>query len=208
MTGKPSIWLPELPLILASKSQIRLELLERAGFHPTVTVPDFDERAFEETLERENLAITERAAALANEKARLASLINPDQYVIGADQMLTCDGVILHKSENLAQAKQQLAFLRGKTHQLTSAVAISRNGHILFTTSDQAHMSMRMLTDQQIETYCSHAGPALLRSVGCYELEGLGVHLFDRVEGDFFTVLGMPLEPLIGFLRREGYLSL
>ena len=208
MMGKPSIWLPELPLILASKSQIRLELLERAGFYPTITVPDFDERAFEETLERENLAITERAVALASEKARLASLIYSDHYVIGADQMLTCDGVILHKSENLAQAKQQLAFLCGKTHQLTSAVAISRNGHILFTTSDQAHMTMRKLTDQQIETYCSLAGPALLRSVGCYELEGLGVHLFDRVEGDFFTVLGMPLEPLIGFLRREGCLSL
>ena len=208
MTGKPSIWLPELPLILASKSQIRLELLTRAGFQTTVTVPEFDERAFEETLEREDLAITERASALASEKARLASLAYPDHYVIGADQMLTCDGVMLHKSENLAQAKHQLAFLSGKTHQLTSAVALSRNGHILFTTSDRAHMTMRMLTDQQIETYCSLVGPVLFQSVGCYELEGLGVHLFDRVEGDFFTVLGMPLEPLIGFLRREGCLSL
>lgn len=208
MMDKPSIWLPELPLVLASKSQIRLELLERAGFQPTVSVPEFDERAFEATLEREDLVITERASALASEKARLISLIYPDHYVIGADQMLTCEGVILHKSENLAEAKHQLAFLNGITHQLTSAVAISRNGHILFTTSDHAHMTMRMLTDQQIETYCTLVGPALLRSVGCYELEGLGVHLFDRVEGDFFTVLGMPLEPLIGFLRREGCLNL
>jgi len=208
MIDKPSIWLPEMPLVLASKSQTRRELLERAGLHPSIIVPEFDERAFEATLERENLAITGRATALASEKARLVSLIYPDQYVIGADQMLTCDRVILHKSENLAQAKHQLAFLNGKTHQLTSAVSISRNGHILFTTSDLAHMTMRMLSDQQVETYCSLVGSALYRSVGCYELEGLGVNLFDRVEGDFFTVLGMPLEPLIGFLRREGCLSL
>ncbi len=208
MTGIVSVWSAELPLILASRSRIRLELIERAGLSPTVMVPDFDERAFEATLIRENLPPDERASALASEKARLASLLCPTQYAIGADQMLSCGQTVLHKPDTMDEARHQLAFLSGKTHQLTSAVSVARDGHILFTHRDQAQMTMRTLDQNQIEAYCSRAGAAILHSVGCYELEGLGVHLFDRVEGDFFTVLGLPLEPLIGFLRREGCLLL
>jgi septum formation protein len=208
MTEPYSIWTGDLPLILASKSQIRQELLERAGLSPKIESPNFDERAFETSLRREELPIGERAAALANEKARLVSLAFADHYVVGADQMLTCDGIIFHKPAVLSEAKLQLAFLSNKTHQLISAVSVARNGHILFADTDTAKLTMRAMTNDQIDAYCAIAGDALYQSVGCYQLEGLGVHLFDRVEGDFFTILGIPLEPLIGFLRREGCLSL
>lgn len=208
MTEPYSVWTQDLPLILASKSRIRQELLQRAGLNPDIGTPNFDERSFEAVLRREALPIHERASALAKEKARLASLVFADHYVVGADQMLTCDGIILHKSVDLSEAKRQLAFLSNRSHQLTSAVAVAQNGSILFDHTDTADMTMRAMTSDQIDSYCAIAGDALYQSVGCYRLEGLGVHLFDRIQGDFFTVLGIPLEPLIGFLRREGCLSL
>ncbi len=203
-----SVWAPQVPVILASKSRARRDMLERAGLSPVIIIPEFDERAFEATLQREGLALSDRAQALANEKARLVSLANPTRYVIGADQMLVADAIALHKPEHLIEAKQQLAFLSGKTHRLISAVSVVRDGQILFSHADSADMTMRTLSPAQIDHYCSLVGDRVLLSVGCYELEGLGVHLFDRVEGEFFTVLGLPLQPLIGFFRDEGCLIL
>ena len=208
MSTNPSVWAQEWPVILASKSQIRRELLERAGLSPMVIVPEFDERAFEATLQREALALSDRAQALANEKARLVSLANPSRYVIGADQMLMADATIVHKPNHLTEAKQQLAFLSGKTHRLISAVSVARDGHILFSHADSADMTMRVLTATHIEHYCALVGDHVLQTVGCYELEGLGIHLFTHVEGGFFTILGLPLQPLIQFFREEGCLIL
>ncbi len=203
-----NVWAIKLPLVLASKSRARFELLSNAGMMPDLVAPEFDERAFEASLKNEKLPTNDQAMVLAVEKARLGSLLRPSHYVIGADQMLNCGDEVFHKAANLAEAKQHLAFLAGKTHELTSAVAVARNGQTLFQYTDSAKMTMRPLTSDQIDAYCALLGGSILLSVGCYELEGLGVHLFDRVEGDFFTILGLPLEPLIGFFRNEGCLSL
>jgi len=203
-----SVWIGEFPLILASKSKTRRDLLENAHLAPQIHVPDFDERAFETSREVTEFSPAGRAHALASEKARLVSLSFPLHYVIGADQILACDEMIMHKVQSLDEAKRQLAYLSGKTHHLISAFAIARDGHILFEDHDTAHMTMRKMTSDQIDRYCDHAQDAIFNNVGCYALEGLGVHLFERVEGDFFTVLGLPLERLIGFFRREKCLSL
>jgi septum formation protein len=203
-----NVWTSALPLVLASKSRARYELLSNAGMKPDLVVPEFDERTFETLLEDETSSMKGRAMALASEKARLGSFLRPSHYVIGADQTLNCADKVFHKPGNLDEAKRQLAFLAGKTHELTSAVSVARNGQILFEHTDCAKLKMRPLTSQQIDAYCALLGGSILLSVGCYELEGLGVHLFDRVEGDFFTILGLPLEPLIDFFRREGCLSL
>ena len=208
MTINLSVWIGEYPLILASKSKTRREILERAHLAPQIHVSDFDERAFENARESKGLTPTECAHTLACEKARLASLSFPQHSVVGADQILACDDIILHKAPHLNEAKRQLAFLSGKTHHLISAFAVARDGHILFEDHDTAHMTMRHMTTDQINRYCDHAGEAILNNVGCYALEGLGVYLFERVEGDFFTILGLPLERLIGFFRRENCLSL
>jgi len=208
MSANLSVWIGDYPLILASKSKTRRDLLAGAHLAPEIHVPEFDERAFENALEAEAPSPVDRAHALACEKARLASLSFPQHYVIGADQILACEKTVLHKALSVNEAKRQLAFLSGKTHQLISAFAIARDGHVLFEDHDTAQMTMRRMTAQHIERYCEQAGDAILNNVGCYALEGLGVHLFERVEGDFFTVLGLPLESLIGFFRREGCLSL
>ncbi len=208
MSPDTSVWISEYPLILASKSKTRKDLLQGAHFAAKIHVPEFDERAFEHSLEAERKTPAERARALACEKARLASLSFPHHYVIGADQILACENTVLHKAQNLNEAKHQIAFLSGKTHQLISAFAIAQDGHILFEDHDTADMTMRVMTETQIDRYCEQAGDAVLNNVGCYALEGLGVHLFERVEGNFFTVLGLPLERMIGFFRREGCLSL
>jgi septum formation protein len=208
MSVDQSVWISQYPLILASKSKTRRQLLERAHFVPVIHVPEFDERAFEASIVAEFPDPADRARALASEKARLASLSFPQHYVIGADQILACDDTIVHKAQSLSHAKQQLAFLSGKTHHLISAFAIAQDGHILVEDHDIAHMTMREMTHEQIDQYCEQAGDAVLNNVGCYALEDLGVHLFERVEGDFFTVLGLPLERAIGFFRREGCLSL
>jgi len=208
MKSTVDLWSSSLPLVLASKSLARFELLSKAGLLPEIIVPEFDERAFESLLEDEKAPIKSRALALAAEKARLGSLLRPCHYVIGADQMLNCGDDILHKPANLQQAKQQLADLAGKPHDLTSAVVVARDGQVLFERTDTATLTMRPLTSEQINAYCDLVGDRVLLSVGCYELEGLGVHLFDGVEGNFFTILGLPLEPLIGFFRSEGCLSI
>jgi len=208
MSISSSVWIGDYPLILASKSKTRRDLLEGAHLSPIIHVPVFDERAFEHALETELPSPVDRAHALACEKARLASLSYPEHYVIGADQILACETKALHKAQTIHEAKHHLAFLSGKTHQLISAFAIARDGHVLFEDHDTADMTMRSTTTEQIERYCDYAGDAVLNNVGCYALEGLGVHLFERVEGDFFTVLGLPLERVIGFFRREGCLSL
>jgi septum formation protein len=201
-----AIWLEPKPLILASQSWVRQMLLANAGL-PFETVPAvLDERAVQQSsgLTRGN----DIAARLACEKAREVSLRSPDRYVIGADQTLECDGRLFNKPAGRAGAAEHLRALSGRTHTLHAGVAIVRDGKPLFENVSAARMTMRELSENAIEAYLNAAGEAANASVGAYQIENLGVHLFDRIDGDHFTILGLPLLPLLAFLRGQGLLSL
>jgi septum formation protein len=200
-----SIWSAVDPLMLASKSAIRKTLLENAGLQPLIHVPEFDEREFERT---NPVADDLRAQMLADQKASLASRMMPNAWVIGADQTLQCDGDIFSKPTDVNNAKRQLQRLSGRWHELKSAVAIARGGEVLFRTAPIARLKMRVLTEAQIQTYLGFAAPECLYSVGAYQLEGLGQHLFDEVEGRHSVILGLPVEDLLSFFRSHSCLAL
>jgi septum formation protein len=149
----------------------------------------------------------EIAGLLAREKACFVSSKNPGRYVVGADQTLALGNRLFSKPAGRTQAADQLRLLAGHTHELHSAVAVARDGKIVFSDVIVARMTMRRLAENEIEAYLDQAGQAVTTSVGAYQLEGLGVHLFERIEGDHFTILGLPLLPLLAFLRGEGLLS-
>jgi septum formation protein len=145
---------------------------------------------------------------LAREKACFVSSKNPGRYVVGADQTLALGDRLFSKPAGRAQAADQLRLLAGHTHELHSAVAVARDGKVVFSDVSVARLTMRALTGSEIRAYLDEAGEAVTSSVGAYQLEGFGVHLFDRFEGDHFTILGLPLLPLLAFLRREQLLGI
>jgi septum formation protein len=200
------IWRESKPLILASQSRVRQLMLANAGL-PFETIPAaIDERAFQ----RSSGLITagEIAARLANEKARQVSLRSPGRYVIGADQTLECDGHLFNKPLSHERAVTHLRVLSGRTHTLHAGVSVVRDGKSLFEDVSVARMTMRELSEDTIKVYLDAAGDAASSSVGAYQLESLGIHLFSRIEGDHFTILGLPLLPLLAYLRAQGLLSL
>jgi septum formation protein len=200
-----TLWRGPAPLILASQSRARRELLAHAGIAFETVAADIDERVVQR---RSGLAAPgDIAALLAREKAVTVSQRQPGRLVVGADQTLALGQQLFDKPNDRAQARAQLSALAGAVHDLHSAVAVARDGTILFEASALARMTMRPLRAQQIDAYLDAAGEAVTGSVGAYQLEGLGVHLFERIEGDHFTILGLPLLPLLGFLRRERLLS-
>jgi septum formation protein len=150
----------------------------------------------------------EIASLLAREKALSVSARQPGQFVIGADQTLALGERLFSKPAGRAQAAEQLRALAGQRHELHSAVAVVRDGKILFEVVAIAGMTMRRLGEAEIDVYLDEAGDAVTSSVGAYQLEGLGVHLFERIEGDHFTILGLPLLPLLAFLRSEQLLGM
>jgi len=193
------------PLILASKSRARQDVLSGAGLVFDAMPAEIDERAVEnESGLTEPGAVAER---LARAKALSISAQQPERYVIGADQTLALGIRRFSKPAGRDQAAEQLAALAGQTHQLYSAVAVARAGKVLFSDVAVAHMTMRSLERRDIEAYLDTAGDAVMTSVGAYQLERLGVHLFARIDGDHFTVLGLPLLPLLAFLRQERILA-
>ena len=200
-----TIWREKDLLILASQSRARQTLLANAGI-PFKAVPaDIDERALQTNSGLSSPG--EIAGLLAREKAQFVSSKNPGRHVVGADQTLALGSRLLSKPAGRAQAADQLRLLAGHTHELHSAVAVAHNGKIGFCDVSVARMTMRRLSDSEIENYLDQAGEAVTTSVGAYQLEGLGVHLFERIEGDHFTILGLPLLPLLAFLRGEGLLN-
>jgi septum formation protein len=201
-----AVWLEQKPLILASQSQVRQTLLANAGLSFEAKPAAIDERAIQKNSGL--VAAGEIAAHLAREKARFVSLQSPGRYVIGADQTLECDGRLFNKPVGRAGAAEHLRSLAGRTHALHAAIAVARNGKPLFEDVSVARLTMRELSDGAIEAYLDAAGDAVTASVGAYQLEGLGVHLFSRIEGDHFTILGLPLLPLLAFLRNQRLLSL
>ena len=200
-----SIWRGQQQLILASQSRARKMLLENAGFDFEALPADIDERAVQQNSGR--TAPGEIASLLACEKALFISRQRPSQYVVGADQTLALGQRMFSKPAGRAQAAEQLSLLAGQVHELHSAVAVARDGKILFSDVGVARMTMRSLTQNQITAYLDQAGDAVTTSVGAYQLEGPGVHLFERIEGDHFTILGLPLLSLLAFLRSEKLLT-
>ena len=200
-----SIWLGKDPLILASQSRARQMLLTNAGI-PFEAVPaGIDERA----VQRDSglAASGEIAKLLAREKALWVSMRNPGRHVVGADQTLALGDRLFSKPAGRAAAAEHLRLLAGARHELHSAFAVARDGKIVFADAAIAGMTMRKLGESEIEAYLDQAGEAVTTSVGAYQLEGLGVHLFERIEGDHFTILGLPLLPLLAFLRSARLLA-
>lgn len=189
-------------LILASQSASRQMLLRRAGVTFEALPADLDERAIEQSSSL--VEASQIAALLAREKAKHVSRAHPEAYVIGADQTLGLGSKIFAKAESRAEARSQLKSMCGQTHELHSAVAVVKSESILFETLSSACMTVRPLTEAQIDAYLNLIGDAVMASVGGYQLEGAGVHLFEKIEGDYFTILGLPLLPLLGFLRGHG----
>jgi septum formation protein len=199
------MWRGTKPLILASQSPARQSLLTKAGI-PFEAIPaGLDERAIE--FASALSAPGEISGLLARDKALFVSEKHPDRFVVGADQTLILGERLFSKPAGRAQAAAQLRALAGQSHELHSATAVVRDGEILFENVSIARMSMRPLDDAAISAYLDAAGDAVSTSVGAYQLESLGVHLFDRIEGDHFTILGLPLLPLLKFLRRQGLLQ-
>jgi septum formation protein len=199
-----TLWRGEEPLVLASQSKARQTLLANAGIAFESDPADIDERAIQQSSGL--LTPGEIASLLAREKARAVSTRRAGRYVVGADQTLASEKRIFNKPAGRAQAAEQLQALSGHRHELHSAVAVVRDGKLLFDHVSVARMTMRRLDDTQIEAYLTEAGSAVTSSVGAYQLEGLGVHLFEQIDGDHFTILGLPLLPLFAFLRGEHLL--
>ncbi len=207
MTAAAGPWRAPQPLLLASTSPVRRMLLESAGLPVETEAAGIDERAVEEILGTADPAALARG--LAVEKALAVSRRRPGRIVVGADQILALDGELLHRPATAADAKAQLARLAGKTHRLHSGVAVVRDGEAVASLVEGAQLTMRPLTSRAIDAYAAIAGTErLTQSVGAYQLEGLGIHLFDRVEGDHATILGLPLLPLLRVLRDLDLLAL
>lgn len=196
-----ALWRGTSPLILASQSSARKMLLANAGLEFEAVTADIDERGIQTASRLSNPR--EIALLLAREKAKAVSTSHPGSYVIGADQTLALGMRLFNKPAGRAQALAQLRDLAGKSHELNSAVAVARDGRIVFEDVSVARMTMREMTEAELSAYLDAAGDAVTTSVGAYQLEGLGIHLFERIEGDHFTILGLPLLPLLAFLRRE-----
>ena len=199
------IWRGKHPLVLASQSRARQALLANAGIAFDAIPADIDERAIQQA---SGLAAPgEIALLLARQKALAVSALHPDRYVIGADQTLALGERLFSKPAGRTQAAAQLRALADGSHELHAAIAVARNSRTLFETVKVARMTMRGLSETEIDAYLDQAGEAVTTSVGAYQLERLGVHLFERIEGDHFTILGLPLLPLLAFLRSEGLLA-
>ncbi len=198
----PSLWRAPEPLLLASASPIRRAMLEAAGLPVEVEPARIDERALAPDGDAKMVA-----AALARAKALEVSSRRQGRLVLGCDQTLDLDGLALHKPAGRADAARQLAAMAGRAHDLTSAFALARGGAVLAEGALTARLTMRGLAPETIDAYLDAAGPAALASVGCYQIEGLGSHLMERIEGDHFTIMGLPLLPVLAALRGLGLLG-
>ena len=194
-------------LILASGSKARAEMLDGAGVAFAVVPADIDEQKIMRDMLQQNAAPETVATALAQAKALHVAQQNPGAAVIGADQVLWFNGRIFSKAKDIPEARSNLQAFRGNTHSLISAVCVAQDGKVLWQDVARADLAMRKFDDAFLDGYMGMAGDALLKTVGGYELENAGKMLFEKVEGDYFTVLGMPLLPLLEFLRGRKWLK-
>jgi septum formation protein len=194
----------ERAVVLASASQTRRRLLASCGVEAAADAARIDEPDIKASMERQGAAPAEIALALAETKATLVSGRHPDALVIGADQILVLDGAIFDKPVDRASAAATLRRLRGRRHDLVSALAVVLDGTLIWRLTEQARLTMRAFSDGFLEAYLDAVGEQAYASVGAYCLEGPGLQLFTEVEGDYFTILGLPLLPLLAFLRERG----
>jgi septum formation protein len=193
-------------VVLASASRTRLRLLEAAGVRVEIEAAGIDESEVKRSLRAAGAQPGEVAETLAEMKAQRVSHRRAGRIVLGADQLLACEGVWFDKPGTEAQAADQLRQLRGRRHELISSAVAVRDGTRLWHATDGARLTMRAWSEDFLQHYLREAGPTVLESVGGYQLEGRGAQLFSRVEGDYFTILGLPLLPLLDFLRANGAL--
>lgn len=192
-------------LVLASSSKVRARLLRDAGVSFEVIGSEVDEDEIKRQhadMDTETLART-----LAKAKAAAVARLKPDALVIGTDQILECEGRRFDKPTDLSGAAGHLKYLRGRTHRLVTAAVVRRGTANLWENVSEPRLTMRVFSDSFLADYLTRAGPAVLSSVGAYQLESLGAQLFDHIEGDYFSILGLPLLPLMAFLRSEGALA-
>jgi septum formation protein len=199
------LWLGDYPLTLASRSRVRQLLLSAAGVPIEVRPADLDERGLEAAARSEQPGAI--AALLAREKASVVARGHPGRLVLGADQTLALGARRFAKPDDRAAAHGQLRALSGRTHELHSAIAFVQDATVLFEHVGTARLTMRPCSDQFLDLYLDAAGSAATASVGAYQLEDVGIQLFERVDGDYFTVLGLPLLEALGFLRQHGCLA-
>jgi septum formation protein len=199
-------WSAPAPLVLASRSFARRTMLSAAGIPVEIISAQIDERAIERNLNGKRDP-DELALLLSWEKASAVSFKTPSRLVVGADQTLALGSKRFNKPADIDEARQQLRMLRGQSHTLHSAATLVQDGSVLFKIVDTARLRMRNFSDKFLDDYLEAAGPSVLESVGGYQLEKLGIHLFERVEGDYFTILGMPLLPLLDFFRYKAFLK-
>ena len=200
-----ALWLSPQPLVLASGSEVRGKILAAAGLRIEIRPSQMDERA-----EEARAGVTDAAAVarhLAGAKAAVVAALLPGRVVLGADQTLARGGKRFSKPLDRAGAAEQLRALRGRTHELHSALSVVRDGTTLFGCVETARLTMRDFSDDFLVDYLDMAGAAATSSVGGYQLEGIGIHLFERVEGDYFTILGLPILRLLGFLRQNKFID-
>lgn len=207
MNGRQGFVLLELssPLVLGSGSASRAALLKAAGLSFEVDPAGVDEDAIRKVVSRDSGARPgDVAEVLARAKAETVSERNPGALVIGADQVLAMGDQLFEKPKDMKHAVRTLLMLQGKTHQLHTAVALAREGNVTWAHTEMAHLTMRALSAEEIGRYTGAAGEAVLSSVGAYQLESLGVHLFEEIKGDYFTILGLPMLALLARLRSES----
>lgn len=200
-----SLWLADRPLVLASGSAVRRQLLTNAGIPVEVRPAEIDER----WIERANAALSppELAASLAHAKGADVAQQFPDRVVLAADQTMACEGRVYHKPKDRAAARAHIDSLLGRNHELHAALALFVAGECVFETCQTARLTMRAASADFIERYLDLAGDRVFSSVGGYQLERIGVHLFEKIDGDYFTILGLPMLPLLMFLRANQYVA-
>lgn len=198
-----TLWRGE-PLILASKSSARRQVLEAAAIPVTLDPADIDERAAEAASPTEAATPDGAALLLARAKAKEVAKRHAGKIVLGADQTLALGSERFSKPKSREAAREQLRKLSGETHTLYSGVAIVRDGTVLFETVSRAHLTMHAMSEKFIGAYLDAVGDRVMQSVGGYQLEGAGVNLFEKIDGDHFTILGMPLLPLLAYFRKSG----
>ena len=204
MTLAPALTREHSGLILASASKSRARLLLGAGLSFTIDPADINEDLVKISFQESGRKAYEAALRLAEDKALKVSEKEPNAVVIGADQILHCDGLWFDKPGDLAGLRKQLEALQGRAHQLVCAVTVVQHGEVLWRHYDSTRMTMRNFSPEFMQNYMDTVGQMVTGSVGGYHLEGFGVHLFEKIEGDYFTILGLPLLPLLGFLRSQG----
>ncbi|MEF0940543.1 Maf-like protein [Rhizobium sp. BR 362] len=196
-----------VPLILASSSPFRRMLMQNAGLHFDAVAAEIDERAIEAPLEQEGASPDAVALVLAKAKAKAVSDRFPGSLVIGSDQTMSLGDQVFHKPKTMAEAENHLRTLSGKTHRLNSAIALARNGAIIWEHVSHAELTMRDLSSDFIHGHLSRVGDKALSSVGAYQLEAEGIQLFSKIDGDYFTIVGLPMLPLLRQLRELGVID-